>query len=195
MKKEATQLYDSIAEDYYLKIGNNQLYFKELYEELNQISFDENEEVYYITELKLESIICSINCFKILLDDEIFVYKPKTIIINGYKRKCYNLEQCQAFLEEHKIDIDKLIYKKKPIKIGQIIPSDKEIIELEVKSKPIKEKDYQIYLKKKNIKYLSDLVGKNKNYVNFNKESKYFRTKKRNELKDFIIKIFFQIKI
>ena len=185
MKKEIKQLYDPNIQDYYITIENERIYFETIYEGLTK--FKENKGFLYITKFKIKSIKCSNNVFKIFLDSWIFVCKPRIIKINDLKRKCYNIKQCQYFLEENKIGIDKITFDGKAITIGQIFTLNQEIVELGVNnSEPIKEKYYEINIINEDAIYLEDLIGKNKDYINFTKESKFYYTKKRIEFNGFI---------
>ena len=194
MKKEIEQKYDNEAKDHYIIVDTKILFFQRIYNELDKIEMINNCMKYEIT---IDEIIIRVQInfkefFTITIDDSkpICIYKPKILKIGVHRRKCYNEKQVIQFLNCYEIDIKKLMINKEKIMISKLFTMDTNEIELNIESDSIeKECKFEIYSRKENNSdiLLSELV-RNKKYINFTPQSKYFATKKRNNFLSLINK-------
>ena len=196
MNKEIEQVYDSNNQDYYLIVGQKQVYFNDIYISIKNSKIKNRNSTFEILVDKISFKIKKItnSFFNILLEQNktIPIHSPKIIKIEKYTRKCYNINQIYSFFDEYNIDPLKIIFKKEPINVINIFFLDEELIELELENEFIpKNEKFEIFkyeLNDNDNTLLSDLIKGNKNYINFTKDSYYFITSKREDFFNSICK-------
>ena len=124
MNKEIEQVYDSNNQDYYLIIGQKQVYFNDIYISIKNSKIKNRNSTFEILVDKISFKIKKItnSFFNILLEQNkaIPIHFPKIIKIEKYTRKCYNNNQIYSFFNEYNIDPLKIIFKKEPINVTNI---------------------------------------------------------------------------